>query len=62
MFLSLFTLLDLLDMCGITDLSPAINAFCFSFRNYHCQVFLLSEKGLFLILLPWFLSDYAAFG
>ena len=55
MFLSLFTWLDLLDVCGITDLLPAINAFCFSFRDCHSQVFLPSEKGLFLILLPWFL-------
>ena len=55
MFLSLFTWLDLLDVCGITDLLPAINAFCFSFRDYHSQVFLPSEKGLFLILLSWFL-------
>lgn len=62
MFLSLFTLLDLLDVCGITDLLPATNAFCFRFHDYHGQAFLLSGKGLFLILLPWFLCAYAAFG
>lgn len=43
-YVSLFILLDLLDVCGVTDLLSAINTPSFGFHDYHSLVFLPSEN------------------
>lgn len=50
--LSLFISLDLCQVHGMTDLSPAADSFL-GFQYDHSLLFPLSQKAPFLILLYW---------